>query len=466
MEDECGEGGFGHVFRATHKRTGIVRAIKKIPKSTTSVTDFENEIRALIRLDHPHIIKVIEYFEGENNFWVVEQLCESCDLWDYVVKSMGQGDVSTVSSETASIIIRQCLKSLQGCHFHGLIHRDIKPENFMLTEVVGGDLSIMLIDFGLAKSVSGNEKIAGVCGTPAYMAPEMDTGRRKYDAKVDIWSLGCVLFFIFATELFVPDTSPERELALMRPGYVEERLEFLKLKRNDISGAAIDIMRGMLQVNPERRLTAAEALMHPFICDHRLSVMGKKEISQKPATLNIDFLSAMRMFAQAPIMIKLALHTMAHVAAVFSSETGLTAEADFLASARFMFRRLDWDGYGSITLERLVDYFKVVGTTPPCDIAQVFVDCTSRDSQNLETSAFVAICLISTQVSDELLRETFRTLDRRGSGVLEYEVLMGLVRGGLVRNDAETLRAELPKGYLNYTDFEQLIRGGAATVAR
>lgn len=466
MEDECGEGGFGQVFLATHKRTGIRRAIKKIPKSTTSVTDFENEIRALIRLDHPHIIKVIEYFEDENNFWVVEELCESCDLWDYVVKSRGDGDVSTVSTETASVIMRQCLKSLQGCHFHGLIHRDVKPENFMLTQAEGGDLSIMLIDFGLAKSVSGNEKIAGVCGTPAYMAPEMDTGRHKYDAKVDIWSLGCVLFFIFAWELFVPDTSPERELALMRPGYVEERLEFLKVKRNDISEAAIDIMRGMLQVKPERRLTAAEALTHPFIRDHHAYVVGKSKTSRGLATRDIDFLSAMRMFAQAPILSKLALHTMAHVAAVHGSQTGLTAEAGFLEAARFMFRRLDWNGHGSITLERLVDHFKSVDVTPPRDIAQVFADCTSRDSENLETSAFIAICLISTQVSDELLRETFRTLDRRGSGVLEYEVLMGLVRGGLVQGDAETLRAELPKGYLNYTDFEQLMRGGAATVAR
>mmetsp|Transcript_25819 Transcript_25819/g.54836 ORF Transcript_25819/g.54836 Transcript_25819/m.54836 type:complete len:627 (-) Transcript_25819:10-1890(-) len=161
---KIGEGGFGKVFMARHRTLGYRRAVKRLNKLRGKKENHENELSALLTLDHPHVVKLVEYYDEERYLYLVFELCEGPDLFDRVTNEPN-GRMNEVD---ASMAMRHVLKSLQCCHSRYRGHFDVKPENFMYTSKSLADLK--MIDLGMSSGYDVRRRRNKIKGTTAYMA--------------------------------------------------------------------------------------------------------------------------------------------------------------------------------------------------------------------------------------------------------------------------------------------------------
>lgn len=263
-----GKGGYGEVFQARHRRTGVMRAVKcgsALDKRFAQT--FLGEVRALGALDHQHIVGLVDHFQEEEQLYIVEELCGGLNLLDYLCQRPERVNGKPyVPERAASAIVRQCLSALGHCHARGLVHRDVKPENFMISE----DSTVKLIDFGLAVPAAGASDASAdelrPPGTVRYMAPEaLQWGEPT--AAMDTWSLGVSLFVLLTGELLVATQEYEKARECLQDAdYVRQRMqESDTIAALKLSDAAVDLLLRMLQHDPKERITVCDALSHPFI---------------------------------------------------------------------------------------------------------------------------------------------------------------------------------------------------------
>merc|ERR1712232_571547 len=147
IEGEIGHGGFGTVYKARVKGTDKYRAVKKIDKRKIDVGSMENEIYSLLTLDHPHIVKLIQYYDEGSNLYLIFELCTGPDLFDVIVEGTNSS-AGHMSERDAAVALRHMLKALKCCHGHYMGHYDIKPENFMYRSPERTNLK--MIDLGMS----------------------------------------------------------------------------------------------------------------------------------------------------------------------------------------------------------------------------------------------------------------------------------------------------------------------------
>lgn len=452
-----GDGGFSSVSLSVHKRTGQPRAVKKICKQTTNNDQFEAELRALISLDHPHIVKIVEYFEDKSHFYVVMELCTGKDLLahisDHLICQENRKDIE----REASIVIRQSLKAVVGCHSKGFIHRDLKPENFILS---GKDMTVKLIDFGLATRGDEEQRAKDKAGTQAYMAPEMFSASQEYDKSVDIWSLGVILFIMLASQLLLPDGDEERHLKDGK--YVGSRIRELRMQNH--SDAAIDLLKRMLEIDPKRRITALEILEHPFItargcellCDRTGSAKFKQPFDWH---FDRDLPSKMERYAKSPFLRQIGLRCLVHLAAAATLPDNL---ANQLLTARHHFRSLDSTGSGQVHEQQLLLRLNAEGIPIPQEFSDICKDCQHGNrgpEAVLDYDVVVACLLIDATWPDALMREVFSILDRTGDGVIEVGDLVDLARAEHSKGCEVIFQQVDPEGngYINYDKFMKIM---------
>ena len=207
-----GRGGMGEVYLATHRMLARPAAIKLInpealagddgSKAQLATARFRREADAAARLKSPHTVQLYDFGVTEDGrLYLVMELLEGADL-DTLVRRDGPLPAARVVH-----ILRQVCESLEEAHDAGLVHRDIKPANIHLGRVGREPDFVKVLDFGLVKSIEGSKgddpqaTIAGVAlGTPAFMAPEM-AGSEAIDGRADLYSLGCVAYFLLTGEL-------------------------------------------------------------------------------------------------------------------------------------------------------------------------------------------------------------------------------------------------------------------------
>src|SRR5690242_235196 len=185
------------VFLATdirHKRSVTFKVLHPELGETLGPIRFQREIETAARLQHPHILSVIDSGDAAGHLWFTMPFVEGESLRDRLRRER------QLSIEEAVRITREVAQALQYAHDHGVIHRDIKPENILLTK----DGSALVADFGIARGIAvedqGLTSTGIIIGTPAYMSPEQGAGDRHLDARSDIYSLGCVLYEMLAGE--------------------------------------------------------------------------------------------------------------------------------------------------------------------------------------------------------------------------------------------------------------------------
>jgi len=444
-----GKGSFGQVHEATHRKTRMRRAVKELQKSGTETEDFEWELQALVALDHPHIVKVIEWFDDEDKYYIAMELCTGPDLAAYILERMGC-DANRLPERECSIILRQCLKAVLCCHANGFVHRDLNARNFMLT---GVDRTVKLIDFGLTRRFKGflpPDQFIEIVGTSHYMAPEMMLDG-EYSPAVDIWSLGILLYVLLTGMMLLPKDDERKQVLLRKPGYISRRLKnCAALEKRDLLEQARDILEQMLEREPKKRIAASEALSHPFILSYCHEHLGSSSVAHAP-DFDDDFVDRLRRFGKAPRLKKVALLSMAH----------LTDHERSLLVARHTFRCIDRDGDGVVTLDELKEVLAERGIEAPLDLDEIFAAVDSDSSGRLTFVEFLA-CLLPDQLIDEsLCHAAFNVLDPENKGRLNAIDLQAVCPANdLQRCEKMVRQADTRgKGHFDFDDFHRLLRG-------
>jgi len=401
VDRKIGEGGFGKVFEARHKSLGLARAVKRMKKTDESCKQSSDEIAALLALDHPHIVRLVEYFDEDQYLYLVFELCTGPDLLDRINKEK----TGRLSEHDASVASRHMLKALQCCHSHYRGHYDIKPENFMYSSK--DLLSLKMIDLGMSShfTLRNHPK-----GTPLYMAPEFWNG--VYGPEGDVWSCGVVLFIMLTGEAFLPDIAPEMlkyEIKVRRQ--MQERLKWAA-DTCALSTLALSILGGMLQHDRHARPTVREALFHPF---HRASYDTERldvdrtrtSVFEEAIAVRERLPELFRAYAAEPMIKKAARFVMAHF--------GDSSEAERLA-----FRMLDQRGYGEVSISVLENDFILRAAAIPDDLEELFEAIDQNRDGYIGYLTFMAATLRHTMTSDaNLCRIAFRILDHGKDGLVD-----------------------------------------------
>ncbi|KAJ2550735.1 Calmodulin-dependent protein kinase cmk2 [Coemansia sp. RSA 1933] len=252
-----GAGTFGEVRLATFNPDGRKVAIKVIKKTALSgdAAMVIKEISIVRQLHHPHIVKLLDWFESKDKYYLVFQVCTGGELFQKIC------DYGRFTEEDAAKLMRCGFDSVAYLHKHNIVHRDIKPENFIFLDEEK-DAPLMLADFGIARIMrSDDEVLSTMCGSMGYVAPEILL-RQGHGKAVDIWSLGIVTFSTLCG--YPPFWRYEQPNALIT-AMQSDNVEFDERFWWGISDHAKDFIRRCLRANPSDRITAEEALHHPWL---------------------------------------------------------------------------------------------------------------------------------------------------------------------------------------------------------
>ncbi|KAF9950979.1 hypothetical protein BGZ72_007459 [Mortierella alpina] len=254
---QLGSGNFATVFRATHRRTGIVYAVKVVNKkggfSAKVESSLEREIGILMGIDHENLLRICEVFNETEFYYVVTELAPDGELFDQIIDKQ-----KFTESETRHIF-RQVLAGVQYLHERGVVHRDLKPENILVMDKEA--MTVKISDFGLAKMIGEQVFFNTICGTPSYVAPEV-IRNTQYGKGVDMWSLGVVLYIcLCGFPPFSDDLAPPK----LRLQVLQSMYTFPSPYWDDVSDEAVDFVQGLLAQNVDERLTVEDALNHVWM---------------------------------------------------------------------------------------------------------------------------------------------------------------------------------------------------------
>ncbi|KAG7381612.1 hypothetical protein PHYPSEUDO_005816 [Phytophthora pseudosyringae] len=256
-----GRGHYATVSRGRCRRTGRAVAIKKIKRFLTDPKRLRAEITALRRVkQHPNIVELIDVFETTREVHLVLELCTGGELFERLAEIGAYSEADCVRH------VRDMARAVQYLHECGIVHRDLKPENILLSTPDDHDAVVKVADFGLAKVFAGTN-LKTKCGTWGYSAPEMISGSGSvfgYDAKVDSWSLGSILYILLCG--YHPfDPEGERSDNEMIASIKACSFEFDDGGWATISDGAKDLVRHLLVLDPDDRFSMKQVLEHPWI---------------------------------------------------------------------------------------------------------------------------------------------------------------------------------------------------------
>ncbi|KAJ1644682.1 Calmodulin-dependent protein kinase cmk2 [Coemansia asiatica] len=252
-----GAGTFGEVREALFNPDGRRVAIKVIKKSALSGDEHMvlKEIEIVRHLHHPNIVKLLDWFESKDKYYLVFQLCTGGELFQKI------SDYGHFTEEDARRLIRCAVDAIAYLHKYNIVHRDIKPENLIFLDT-SENTPLMLADFGIARIMRSDDEILNtMCGSFGYAAPEILL-RQGHGKAVDMWSMGVVTFSVLCG--YSPFWKYEDPKSLMT-AMLSDNVEFLERFWWGISEYAKDFIRRCLRANPSERLTSEQALAHPWL---------------------------------------------------------------------------------------------------------------------------------------------------------------------------------------------------------
>ncbi|GAA0186257.1 non-receptor serine/threonine protein kinase [Lithospermum erythrorhizon] len=288
-----------------------------------SVEDVKREVKIMKALaGHENVVQFYNAFEDDSYVYIVMELCEGGELLDSILaKKDGR-----YSEKDAAIVVRQMLKVAAECHLHGLVHRDMKPENFLFKSPKV-DSSLKATDFGLSDFIRPGKKFQDIVGSAYYVAPEVL--RRRSGPESDVWSIGVITYILLCGRRPFYDKTEDgifKEVIRNKP-------DFRRKPWPGISDSAKDFVKKLLVKDPLARLTAAQALSHPWV---------REGGSASDIPLDISVLYNMRQFVTYSRLKQFALQALAS-----------TLDDQELADLHDQFDAIDVDKSGTISLTEM-----------------------------------------------------------------------------------------------------------------
>ena len=423
FKEVLGGGHFGTV-RVAYKRKEEPRryyAIKSISKKNLSPSDLEDlikEVDIISGLDHPVIIDFYETYQDEFFFHIVMELCKGKEVFQKIASE------GKIEEKKVAIVINKVLNAIAYCHSRGITHRDIKPEN-ILFETNEQNSEIKLIDFGLSRKYSVDQKMHTILGTPYYIAPEVLKG--NYDEKCDIWSIGALTYIMLSGE--PPFKGKSNNEIFMK--IIKDPIKFNPYKWNNLSENSKNFIKLCLNKDPNKRPNAVEALGHVWF--NSIEISSPKNITQDILN-NIKNFSIKQQFKK--IVLRYILSTL--------NETELK-------KYKRAFYAIDFKHNGTISKEELKRAFEIGKIEITDDnINKVFKLCDENQKGSLDYTDFL-MCAYDKKylLTDKKLNLAFQYFDVDNSGIIEiHDVKDAMLRFGknvVDSDDTKKLIMEITK---------------------
>ncbi|XP_022741962.1 calcium-dependent protein kinase 28-like [Durio zibethinus] len=322
-----GHGQFGYTYVATDKANGDRVAVKKIDKNkmilSIAVEDVKREVKILEALKgHENVVQFYNAFEDNSYVYIVMELCEGGELLDRILAKKD----SRYSEKDAAVVVRQMLKVAAECHLRGLVHRDMKPENFLFKST-REDSPLKATDFGLSDFIKPGKRFPDIVGSAYYVAPEVL--KRRSGPESDVWSIGVITYILLCGKRPFWDKTEDgifKEVLKNKP-------DFRRKPWPTISNGAKDFVKKLLVKDPCARLTAAQALSHPWV---------REGGNASDIPVDISVLNNLRQFVKYSRLKQFALRALAS-----------TLNEEEIADLRDQFDAIDVDKNGSISLEEM-----------------------------------------------------------------------------------------------------------------
>lgn len=274
-----GEGGFAMVYKVIFIPSSDNFAMKVISKSVVAQSDdkdrLQREIDTMADLDHENVIKLHDFFEDDEYYYLIMDYCAGGDLFEYISNS------ARVKEVQAATVFQQIISAIQYCHSQGVAHRDLKPQNILITVFP----NIKVCDFGLCQYFEGaNAKMKTACGSPFYASPECIKGKPYNGRQSDIWSLGVILYEL---------VTKQHPWPFDNTGLMLKRIQAAKFSiPDDVSPPCQELIRGMMKLNPNERLKPEQILKHSWM---KLATSRHRKPYKLPRLASENNMLALRM---------------------------------------------------------------------------------------------------------------------------------------------------------------------------
>ncbi|URE28698.1 calcium-dependent protein kinase [Musa troglodytarum] len=404
---ELGRGQFGVTHLCTHKTTGEQFACKTIAKrkltSKEDVEDVTREVEIMYHLaGQANVVELKGAYEDKHSVHLVMELCAGGELFDRIV---AQGHFT---ERAAASLLRTIVQIVHTCHSMGVMHRDLKPENFLLLNKEE-DSPLKATDFGLSVFFKQGEVFRDIVGSAYYIAPEVL--KRKYGPEADIWSIGVMLYILLCG---VPPFWAESERGIFN-AILQGEIDFVSDPWPNISSGAKDLVKKMLNSDPNQRLTAFDVLNHPWI----------KEDGEAPDTpldntvLNrLKQFQAMNQFKKAGNRIN--IHNLLNFTScllILQVIAGCLSEEE-IKGLKEMFKDMDSDNSGTITLEELEQGLAKQGTKLSEHEVKQLMEAADADGNGaIDYEEFITATVHMNRMDrEEHLYTAFQFFDKDNSG--------------------------------------------------
>lgn len=433
-----GEGGYAQVWKVMHKATGRIQAAKILHKAgiAAELMDDKQQLREftlLSKLDHPNIVRVVGLYEDKLRYYVITEYCQGGELFALLARR------KVFTEAEAGRIMGQLISAVAYCHERKVIHRDLKPEN-VLVEGDGSDLSVKIADFGSSAFMDPYGHLTDFCGSPYYVAPEVLS--QCYNEKCDMWSLGILMYVLLTGKPPYKGHTDDSILHAVAKG----ALDLTGI--TEMEAEARDLVQKLLVKTVPERLSAEQALAHPWIRKYRESVIVESAILSSALALMRSYHHTAKL--KEAILTYIATQIMSH---------------SDLKELNIAFQGLDRNGDGKITSSELLNLYRVTlgEAAAQQEAAHLIANVDSNCNGVIDYFEFLKSCLDHKKhLSKAHLEAAFRSLDSDKSGTISAAELQAAMAGAGEYSDEVwgALISEGDKngdGVLDLKEFSELI---------
>jgi len=394
----------------------------------------EQEIEVFLSIDHPHIVRLVDVYKARSHLSFVMERLEGGELFHRWVSS-------GFSEQEAVAAMRQILLAVNYLHSAGIVHRDLKLENFMYESTDSPHLK--LIDFGFSKFWNPNVNMSMGCGTLGYIAPEVL--QESYTSQCDLWSLGIIAFALLSGYMPFNGTDDEQFNAINagRYSWKEDRWQH-------ISEAGKRFMCDLLVVDSQKRLTALQALNHPWL------EYWSQGVPSTRTEVDKGIVNCLMDFGKAPKFRRACMSMMAW-----------SLSAEDRAKVRDYFLEIDKSKDGMITVDELTEALRSQLVVQDAEVAHIFKALDTNQAGGIKYSDFLA-AMVSTRISlhDDLKREAFDRFDADHTGFITPRNMRDMLGESFQGASSEKLLKKVAceeSGRVTFHEFSQYLAGCTET---
>ena len=444
-----GEGSYATVYCVENRITGSKRAMKVISKGDNcndeDDKEITNEINILRTLDHPNILKIFEFYSSKESYSIVTELCQGGELFQEII------DRGPFDENYSAYVMFQILSAINYCHKMKIIHRDLKPENILIIERDSNGMPrIKIADFGTSKIVEKGHVQRKLVGSSYYIAPEVL--KKHYDEKCDLWSCGVIMYILLSGRPpFGGDNDKEIMEKVIIGKYDLENSPFDKLSK---SGK--DLIQKLLMIEPNKRLSAEQALSHPWFKENKSKELFNKIKDESTIKKMIQNL---KLYKRDSIIQETALAYLVH---------NFPQMKDVVNACK-LFNQMDVDGDGKINKKEFLKGLqsKISSDTLKSDVDTIYKNIDMDNNGYIEYEEFVRAAVNKEHFIDKrVIQFAFKYFDKDDSGEITFDEIEAVFKESVAdqKNVHEALKKIIDEvdtngdGIISFQEFADIMK--------